>query len=120
MKNLLNTKYAPAGMMAALLAGIIWVTLLRRFGHVSLNVIGPWIVPLAVILAIIGLSVGLIGKRNDNQPGKVFFSTLFSAGLGAFSMLPLTAIVALPLGKLAERLGLINRAAIYPARLLQR
>jgi NhaP-type Na+/H+ and K+/H+ antiporter len=37
---------------------------------------------------------------------------LFGTGLGAFAMLPLTVIIAVPLGKLAERLGLINRAAM--------
>jgi hypothetical protein len=41
---------------------------------------------------------------------KVFFSTLFGTGVGAIVMLPLTACIAAPLGKLVEWLGLINRA----------
>jgi hypothetical protein len=56
--------------------------------------------------------VGLIGKRRGNTSGKVFFSTLFGTGLVAFAMIPLVGLVLYPLGKLAERLGLINRSAI--------
>lgn len=52
------------------------------------------------------------GKRNGNTPLKVVFSTLFSTGLGAFAMLPLVVIVFLPLGKLAEWVGLVDRATI--------
>ncbi len=56
--------------------------------------------------------VGLIGKRRGNTSGKVFFSTLFGTGLGAFAMIPLVGLVLYPLGKLAEGLGLINRSVI--------
>jgi DNA-binding CsgD family transcriptional regulator len=112
MKNLLNTKHVLVGVIAALLTGFVWVALMRRFGHASLDSIKPWILPLVVILTMIGLSVGLFGKRNGNTPGKVFISTLFGTGLGSFVMLPLTVLVVLPLGKLAESLGLVNRAAI--------
>lgn len=112
MKNLLNTKHVFVGVITALFTGFLWVALLRRFGHMSLDALRPWVLPLVVILALIGLSVGLVGKRNGNSLLKVYFSTLFGTGLGAFAMLPLTALVVYPLGKLAEWLGLVNRAAI--------
>jgi DNA-binding CsgD family transcriptional regulator len=112
MKNLLNTKHIPVGVLTALFTGFLGIALLGRYGHVSLSAIEPWVLPLVIILALIGISVGLMGKRKGDNPGKVFFSTLFGTGLGAFAMLPLTVIIAVPLGKLAERLGLINRAAM--------
>ena len=112
MKNLLNSKHVPVGVITALLTGFVWLALLKRFGHMSLNAIEPWMLPLVVVLTIIGLSVGLIGKRNGNSPLKILFSTLFSTGLGAFAMLPLVVIIVLPLGKLAEWIGLIDRSTI--------
>ncbi len=112
MKNLLSTKHVPVGVFTALCTGFVGVALLQRFGHNPPDAIMPWVLPLAVILMIIGLAVGLVGKRNSNAPGKVLFSAFFGTCLGAFAMLPLTVIVALPLGKLAERLGLVDRAAM--------
>jgi DNA-binding CsgD family transcriptional regulator/riboflavin transporter FmnP len=112
MKNLLSTKHALVGVITALLTGFVWVALLRRFGHASLDSIKPWILPLVVILTLIGLSVGLFGKHHGSTPGKVIFSTLFGTGLGSLMMLPITVVVVLPLGKLAESLGLVDRAAM--------
>ena len=112
MKNMLNSKHVPVGVITALLTGFIWVALLKRYGHMSLNAIEPWILPLVLVLTIIGLSVGLVGKRNGNTPLKILFSTLFSTGLGAFAMLPLVVIIVLPLGKLAEWIGLVDRSTI--------
>jgi DNA-binding CsgD family transcriptional regulator len=115
MKNLLNTKHILVGVITALLTGFVWLALMRRFGHASLDSIRPWILPLAVILTMLGSSVGLIGKRNGNTLGKVFFSTMSGTGLGSMVMLPLTVMVVLPLGKLAESLGWVNRATIPSA-----
>ena len=112
MKNLLNSKHVPVGVITALITGFVWLALLKRFGHMSLNAIEPWILPLVVVLTIIGLSVGLVGKRNGNPPLKIIFSTLFSTGLGAFAMLPLVVMIVLPLGKLAEWVGLVDRSTI--------
>jgi DNA-binding CsgD family transcriptional regulator/F0F1-type ATP synthase assembly protein I len=112
MKNLLNSKHVAVGVITALITGFVWLALLKRFGHVSLNSIEPWILPLVIILTIIGLCVGLVGKRNGNTPLKVWFSTLLSTGLGAFAMLPLVVIIVLPLGKLAEWVGLVDRSTI--------
>ena len=84
----------------------------RYFVHMSLDEIKAWIMPLIVIWAIIGLSVGLIGKRNGNTLLKVCFSTLFGTGLSPILILPLMGFVVLPLGKLVEWMGLINRSTM--------
>jgi DNA-binding CsgD family transcriptional regulator len=108
MKNLLNTKHVLVGITSALFAGFLWVAWLIYFGSMSLNEIKAWVVPLIVILAMIGLSVGLIGKRNNNTLQKVFFSALFGTALSPFLVIPLMIIVVLPLGKLAAQFGLID------------
>jgi hypothetical protein len=112
MNNLLFTKHVLAGLIAAFLTGLMWVAVMQHFGHMSLNSILPWILPLGIVMALIGASLGAFGKRNHNSLLKIFISAIFGTGLGAFAMLPLVAAVVYPLGKLAERLGLINRAAI--------
>jgi len=112
MKNLLNTGHVPVGVTTALFTGFLWVAMLRRYGHMSLDEIKPWVVPLVVMLAMIGLSVGLAGKRNGNTLLKVGLSTLFGTGLSPIAILPTMGMVVLPVGKLAERIGLINLSAI--------
>lgn len=108
MKNLLNTKHVPLGVITALLTGFSWLAVFQHYGHMSLDEIKPWILPLAVIFMLIGLSVGFFGKRNDNSLGKVFFSTLFGTGTGAFAMIPIVGFVVYPIAKLAERIGIID------------
>ncbi len=112
MKNLLNTMHVPVGVVAALFTGFVWVALLRRFGHMSLDAIKPWIVPLVIVLTLIGLTIGLLGKRNGNSSVKVIFSTLFGTGFGAFAMLPLVGFVVYPFVKFLEWLGLVDRSII--------
>ncbi len=112
MRNLVSTKEVPAGALAAILAGSVWLALLRRFGHASLDSILPWVLPLLVVWIVLGGAVGLTAKRNGNTPVHTFFSALFGTGAGAVAMLPLTALIILPLGKLVEWLGLVDRAAM--------
>lgn len=112
MKSILNSKHVWVSMVTALFTGLLWFAVLISIGSISLNEIKPWIAPLIVIMAIIGLSVGLIGKRNGNALRKVFFSTLFGTGLSPFAIIPLMAIVVLPVGKLAEWLGLIDSSTM--------
>lgn len=112
MKNLLNTKHILVGVITALFTGFLWVTVLGHFGHMSLNSVKPWVIPLVVILVMIGIALGIAGKRNGNTLPKVFISTLFGTGLGAFVMIPLVGFVVYPLAKFVEWLGLINRSAI--------
>jgi DNA-binding CsgD family transcriptional regulator len=112
MKQLLFTKHTLVGFVTALLTGSLWVAVLDHFGHMSANSVLPWILPLVIVWAVIGASIGFMGKRNSNSLLKVSFSTIFGTGLGAFAMLPLVAGIVYPLAKLAERLGLLNRSAI--------
>lgn len=108
MKNLLSSKHVLAGMITALFTGFVWASVLSYSHSLSSNEIKLWIVPLIVVWAIIGLSIGLVGKRNDNTLRKVFSSTLIGTGLSPFAIIPLMFIVVLPLGKLAEWFGLID------------
>jgi DNA-binding CsgD family transcriptional regulator len=108
MKNLLNTKHVLVGVITALFTGFLWVILLRHFGHMSVEDIKAWIAPVIVIWAIIGLSVGFIGKRNGNTLLKVGFSTLSGTGLSPITILPLMGFVVFPVGKFAEWIGLID------------
>jgi len=112
MKNLLNTKHVLVGVITALVTGFLWAALLRRFGHTSQDDIKAWIVPAMIIWAIIGLSVGFVGKRNGNTLSKVSFSTLVGTGLSPITILPIMGFVVLPLGKLAEWIGIIDRSTI--------
>jgi DNA-binding CsgD family transcriptional regulator len=112
MRQSLITKHVLVGVITAFMTGFLWLAMFQRVGHMSPDAIAPWILPLVIILAIIGLSVGLVGRLNGNKLIKVFFGALFGTGLGAFAMIPLMGFVIYPLAKLAERLGLINRSAI--------
>jgi hypothetical protein len=112
MKNVLRSKQVLAGMITALLTGSVWVSALLASHTLSFNEIKLWIVPLVVIWAAIGLSIGLVGKRAGNSSGKVFVSTWIGTGLSPFAIIPLMFIIVLPLGKLAERLGFIDPATM--------
>jgi DNA-binding CsgD family transcriptional regulator len=108
MKNLLSSKHVLAGMITALFTGFVWVSVLLYSHSLSANEIKLGIAPLIVIWAIIGLSIGLVGKRNGNTLFKVFSSTLIGTGLSPFAIIPLMFIVVLPVGKLAEWFGFID------------
>ena len=112
MKNLLKSKHVLVGVMTALFTGFVWVGMFRYFVGMSPRDIQAWIVPVSVIWATIGLTVGLIGKRNGSTLLKTAFSSLFGTGLSPITILPLMGFVVLPLGKLAEWMGLINRSTI--------
>jgi len=112
MKNLLNTLHVPLGMITALFTGCLWLALFERIGHMPLEAVEPWIPPLLVVLALIGLSVGLAAKRSGSSLRKACLGTLFGTGLGAVAMIPIVGFVVYPLAKLVERLGLIDRPAI--------
>lgn len=112
MKDFLNTRHVPVGVLTAVLTGLGWVLLLRRFEHMSVGEIKPWIVPLLLTWALIGLSIGLVGKRAGGTPLRVGLSTWAGTGLGPLAILPLMGLVVLPAGKLVERIGLIDAATM--------
>lgn len=108
MKRLLSSKHVLVGMSAALLAGILWVCILLSTQYLSLGETQHWTWPLIVIWATIGLSIGGVGMRNGDTLLRVFSSALFGAGLSPFTFAPLMLVVVLPVGRLAEWLGLID------------
>lgn len=112
MKNLLNSKHVLVGAITALSTGVLWVATMLYSQTIPPYEIKGWTVPLIVIWAIIGLSVGLVGKHNGIMLRRVFFGALFGTGLSPFLIIPLMFIVVFPLGKLAEWLGLIDPATI--------
>ncbi len=105
MKNLLNSKHLLVGTTTALVAGFLWMFALSFH---SPDEIKTWAAPLIVIWLIVGFSVSLIGKRNGNTLIKVGFSALIGTGLSPLTIIPLMIAVVLPIGKFAERLGLID------------
>jgi DNA-binding CsgD family transcriptional regulator len=112
MKNLLNSKHVLVGMITALSTGVLWVLTMLYSQTIPPYEIKGWTVPLIIIWAIIGLSVGLVGKHNGIILRRVFFGALFGTGLSPFLIIPLMFIIVLPLGKLAEWLGLIDPATM--------
>jgi DNA-binding CsgD family transcriptional regulator len=112
MKNLMTTRHVLVGMITALFTGFLWVAMFRYFVHMPINEIQPWILPLLIIWALIGLSLGLVGKRSGSSLSKIGFSAVLGTGLTPVTILPIMGFVVLPLGKLAEWMGLINRSTI--------
>lgn len=108
MKNLLNTKHVPVGVITALFTGLVWVAMFRYFVNMSLEDIQAWIVPSMVAWALIGLFVGLIAKRNGNTPLKVWFATLVGTGFSPITILPLMGFVVLPVAKFIRWIGLLD------------
>lgn len=108
MKTLFCSKHVLLAVSTAIFIGGLWVSALLYSHAISLNDIKVWVGPLFVILTMIGVSIGGIGKRSDATLPRVFFSTLLGTGLSPFLIIPLMFIVVLPLGKLAELLNLID------------
>ena len=109
MKNPLNSKHVLFGVVASLLPGFAWLALLQRYGHTSPGEVRIWVLPLALTLTLLGGAVGLVGGANGSTLGKVAFAAWLGTGVGSVAMLPLVALLIVPIGKLAEWLGLVNR-----------
>jgi len=112
MKNLFNTKHVLVGLTTALFAGFLWGVMLIFSGNMP--TLSEMEVPMIIVLPIIALTVGFVGKQNGNTLQKVFLSTLSGAALSPFAVIPLMLIVVLPLGKLAEWFGLIDPSTMSP------
>lgn len=112
MKKLLTSKHVLVGVMTTLFTGTMWVSALLYSQSLFPSEIKAWVAPLITVWVIIGLTGGLIGKRYGNTLQRVFFSALFGAGLSPFTVIPLMMFVVLPIGKLAEWLGMIDPATM--------
>lgn len=112
MKNILKSNHALVGAVTAVLIGLLWVALMRSFAHMALEEITPWMAPLLIVWTLLGLIIGLMARRVESSLLKVVLSTMLGAGVSPLAILPLMGFVVLPLAKLAEWLGLVNRAVI--------
>ncbi|HEY3310271.1 MAG TPA: helix-turn-helix transcriptional regulator [Anaerolineales bacterium] len=112
MENILGSKHVPVGVATAIATGLTWIALLAKFGHMPAEDIKMWIIPEIAIWIMIGLVVGLNGKRNGNRLKKVCFGSLAGTGISPFAVLPLMGFVVLPIGKSIEWLGLINLSSM--------
>ncbi len=108
MKNLLNSKHVLVGAVTAFSTGVLWVATMVYSQAMPPYEFKGLTLPLIVIWAMIGFSVGLIGKRTGSTLRRVFFGALFGTGLSPFLIIPIILTVVLPIGKLAEWLGLID------------
>jgi DNA-binding CsgD family transcriptional regulator/predicted membrane protein len=111
MNNILKS-HIFVGTSTALVTGFVWMMALIRFSTLSFNEIKIWVVPLLLVWAIIGLFVGVVGKRNGKTMSRVLFSALLGTGAAPFAIVPLMLLVVLPIGKLAERFGMIDPATM--------
>lgn len=112
MKKLLTSKHILVGVTTTLVTGTMWVSALLYSRSVFPSEIKAWVAPLIIVWFIIGLTIGLVGKRYGTTPQRVFFSTLFGAGLSPFTIIPLMMFVVIPIGKLAEWFGMIDPATM--------
>jgi DNA-binding CsgD family transcriptional regulator len=112
MKNLFKSKHMFVGIVVALLTGFLWVAILEYSGNLSVEDFTVFTVPLIVVLAMIGLIIGVIGKRRGEHLLKVLFSVLLGVGLSPFTIIPLMMFVVIPIGRLVTNLGIINPSAI--------
>ncbi|MFO3796341.1 MAG: helix-turn-helix domain-containing protein [Anaerolineales bacterium] len=112
MKNLLISKHVLVGVVTTFFTGAMWASALLYSQSLFPSEIKAWVVPLIIVWVIIGLTIGLVGKRYGTTLQRVFFSTLFGAGLSPFTVVPLMMFVVLPIGKLAEWLGMIDPATM--------
>ena len=112
MKNILNSKHVLLAVITALSTGGLFVATMVYSQTIPAYEFKRLMAPLIVIWAIIGLLVGVVGKRNGNTLRRVFFSALFGTGVSPFLIIPLMIIVVLPLGKVAAWFGLIDSATM--------
>lgn len=111
MKMILNARHVFAGMVAAVLTGMVWFVLLLSINTPRDEML-PWVVPAFLVWLLLGLTVGMVGRRIGNSLLKVAFCAMVGTGASPLTILPLLGTVVLPLGKVAEALGLVNRAAL--------
>ena len=112
MKNLLQSKHVLVGIVAALLVGFLWVAILEHTMGLSVEDFTVFTVPFIIVLAMIGLMVGVIGKQRGETFRKVLFSVLFGTGLSPFTVIPLMMFVVIPVGRLVANLGIIDPSTI--------
>jgi len=109
MKSLLNTKHILVSIVTALLVGFLWIVILENTVGLSVEDFAVFAVPLVIVLAMIGVIVGAIGKQRDKTLLRVLFSVIFGTGLSPFMVIPLMRFIVIPLGGLV---GVFDSSAI--------
>jgi DNA-binding CsgD family transcriptional regulator len=110
MKTSFNPKHVFVGLAAALGAGVLLAAL--WLGSGNLPMLRTASLPMLILLPILGLIVGWVGKQNGNTLRQVFFSAFAGAIGGLLTVIPLIIMIVLPIGKLAAALGLIDPATM--------
>jgi len=110
LKDLIS-RQVGVGALTALITGFAWIVVFQHFGHMDYSALLLWFVPIFITLMLLGGAVGVVAGRRGMRSRRTFVATLFGTGVGAFAMIPLVAVVVYPLGKFAEWIGLIHRAA---------
>lgn len=100
MKSLLNIKHILVGIVTALLVGFLWIVILENTVGMSVEDFAVFAVPLVIVLAMIGVIVGAIGKQRNKTLRRVLFSVIFGTGLSPFMVIPLIRFTVIPLGRL--------------------
>lgn len=114
VKNLLKSTHVVAGIVAALLTGFLWVTILEYSGNLSVEDFTVFTIPLVIVLALIGLIIGAVGKQRGETLVKVLFSAISGTGLSPFTVIPLMMFVVIPIGRLVSNIGVFD-PSIIPA-----
>lgn len=112
MNRLLNSKHIPVSMVSALLVGFLWVAILENTAGLSVEDFTVFAGPFVIVLAMIGLIVGAVGKQRNKTLLRVLFSVILGTGLSPFTVIPLMMFVVLPLGRLVASLGMIDPSTI--------
>jgi DNA-binding CsgD family transcriptional regulator len=112
MKNLLKSVHVFVGIVAALLTGFLWIAILQKSVGLSVEDFTIFTIPFVIVLAMIGLIVGVVGKRRGDTFLKVLFSVLFGTGLSPITVIPLMMFVVIPIGRVVANLGIFDPSTI--------
>jgi len=106
MKTLSNLTHILVGGMTSLFIGFSWIAIFIYYGNLTASGVKEWALPLIAIFALMGGTLGIIGRHNRSALRKIALSALFGTSLSFFSIIPIMLIVILPLEKLAVQAGL--------------
>lgn len=100
MKSLLNTKHILVSIVTALFVGFLLIVILDITMGLSVEDFSVLTVPFFIVLATIGVTVGVIGKQRNKTLLRVLFSVIFGTGLSPLMVIPLMRFIVIPLGGL--------------------
>jgi DNA-binding CsgD family transcriptional regulator len=100
MKNIANVKPVFMGVITALIAVLLGGFVWKYSPNLSF--------PLIIVLAVSGLIVGVIGKRQGESLIKVLFSVALGTGLSPLIAIPLMVLAVFPIGAAVVNHGIID------------